>query len=90
MPGLNPLIINKINEANSLYANGNFDGAANYLLSILNELDEDAGGRYQSVEGRLIVMSLYKIFFAQGNFVEAKNGPKMSLILMFLKKQPLS
>jgi tetratricopeptide (TPR) repeat protein len=72
MPGLNPLIISKINEANNLYKDGDIDGAVNSYIAILDELDEAPGGRYKSTEARLIVMSLYKIYFSREDFLLAK------------------
>lgn len=72
MPGMNPLIIAKINDANNSYKDGDIDGAVKKLTTILNELDESPEGRYQSTEARLIAMSLYKIFFVKKDFKQAK------------------
>ncbi|WP_373963002.1 hypothetical protein [Kosakonia sacchari] len=72
MSGLNPLIIAKINDANNSYKDGDVEVAVKKLTTILNELDESLEGRYQSTEARLIVMSLYKIFFVKKDFKQAK------------------
>ena len=76
MLGLNPLIVDKINEANGFYKEGNIIEAIEKFISILNEINKSSEALYQSVEARLIVMSLYRIYYSQKNFQQAKKWAK--------------
>ena len=72
MASFNPLILKMISEGNKLYSQGNVDEAINNSISVLNELDVIYGDRYKSEEARLVMMSLYDIYFSRGDYIEAK------------------
>lgn len=72
MASFNPLILKMIGEGNALYSQGKIDEAIDNSISILNELDVIYGDRYESEEARLIMMSLYDIYFSRGDYIEAK------------------
>lgn len=72
MASFNPLILKMIGEGNALYSQGKFDEAIDNSISVLNELDIIYGDRYKSEEARLVMMSLYDIYFSRGDYIEAK------------------
>lgn len=72
MASLNPLILSMIGKGNELYTQGKIDEAIKHSIAILEELDAIYGDRYKSEEARLVIMSLYNIYFSRGDYVEAK------------------